>query len=58
MEQQKNRFVGHYTISTNFGTKHWFETNDDLRGTYNINSQIESKTTMSKSRLCYYSDAH
>ena len=32
--------------------------NDDSRGTYNVNSQIEFKTFMLKSCLCdYYSDA-
>ena len=34
------------------------ETNDDTRGTYNTNSQIEFKTSMLKSSLCDYSDAY
>ena len=41
-----------------FKTKNWVEINDELRGTYNINSQIEFKTTMQKSSLCDYSDAY
>ena len=32
-----------------FRTKNWVEFNDDLKGTYNTNSQIKSKTTMIKS---------
>ena len=32
--------------------------NDGERGTYNINSQIEFKTSMLKSSLCDYSDAN
>ena len=34
------------------------EVNDESRGTYNVNSQIRLKTTMLKSSLCDYSDAH
>ena len=41
-----------------FKTKNWVEINDELRGTYNINSQIKFKTTMLKSSLCDYSDAY
>ena len=32
--------------------------NDESRGTYNVNSQIKSRTTMLKSSLCDYSDAY
>ena len=39
-------------------TKNWVEINDELRGTYNVNSQIKFKTTMLKSSLCDYSDAY
>ena len=39
-------------------TKYWIEINDDSRGTYNVGSQIKLKTTMLKSSLCDYSDAH
>ena len=41
-----------------FRTKYWFKINDELRGTYNVNSQIKFKTTMLKSSLCDYSDAY
>ena len=41
-----------------FRTKNWVETNDESRGTYNVNSQIKFKTTMLKSSLCHYSDAY
>ena len=40
-----------------FRTKNWVETNDESRGTCNVNSQIKFKTTMSRSILCDYSDA-
>ena len=41
-----------------FRTKNWIEINDDARGTYNTNTQIKFKTSMLKSSLCDYSDAH
>ena len=34
------------------------EIKDESRGTYNVNSQIEFKTTILKSSLCDYSDAY
>ena len=39
-------------------TKRLVEINDELRGTYNVNSQIKFKTAMLKSSLCDYSDAY
>ena len=39
-----------------FRTKNWVEINDDKRGTYKTNSQINFKTPMLKSSLCDYSD--
>ena len=33
------------------------QVNDDLNGTYNINSQIKFKISMLKSKLCDYRDA-
>ena len=39
-------------------TKSLVEINDELRGTYNVNSQIKFKTAMLKSSLCDYSDAY
>ena len=41
-----------------FRTKSWTETNDDLRGNNNTNSQINLKTSMLKSSLYDYSDAY
>ena len=41
-----------------FKTKNWVEINDESRGTYNVNSQIKLKTTMSKSSLSDYSDPY
>ena len=41
-----------------FRTKSWVEINDQSRGTYNVNSQIEFKTTVLKSSLWDYSDAY
>ena len=41
-----------------FRTKNWVEINDESRGTYNVKSQIKFTTTMLKSSLCDYSDAH
>ena len=39
-----------------FRTKNLVEMNDELGGTYIINSQIKFKTSMLKSSLCDYSD--
>ena len=41
-----------------FRTKNWVEINDESRGAYNVNSQINFKTTMLKSGLCDYSDVY
>ena len=41
-----------------FRTKNWIEINDRSRGVYHVNSDIKFKTTMLKSSLCNYSDAH
>ena len=41
-----------------FRTKNWVEINDESRGTYDVNSQIEFKTTMLKSSSCDYSDTY
>ena len=42
----------------NIEQKTWVEINDDARGTYNINSQINFKTTMLQWCLCDYSVAY
>ena len=39
-----------------FRTNNWVEINDELRRTYDVNSQIKFKTTMLKSSLCDYCD--
>ena len=41
-----------------FRTKNLVEINEDLRGTYNISSQIRFETSILKSDLCDYSDAY
>ena len=41
-----------------FRTRNWIEINDESRGAYNVNCQINFKTTMLKSSLCDYSDAY
>ena len=41
-----------------FRTRNWVEINYESRGTYNVNNQIKSKTTMLKSSSCDYSDAY
>ena len=43
---------------SNFRTKNWVEINDESRRTYNVNSQINFKTTMLKSSLCDYGVAY
>ena len=40
-----------------FRTRNWVEINDDSRGTY-TNANIKFKSTMLKSNLCDYADAH
>ena len=41
-----------------FRTKNRVETNDQLRGTYNTNSEVKFKTTMLKLKLRNYSDTY
>ena len=43
---------------TKFRAKNWVEINDNLRKTYNTNSQIEFKNSMLRSRLSDYSDTY
>ena len=43
---------------TKFRTKNWVETNDESCVTYNTNNQIRFKTSMLRTSLCDYSDAH
>ena len=57
MEYQNiaNMIDGTSNQSSKFRTKNWVEINN---GTYNVNSQIEFKTSMLRSSLCDYSDAY
>ena len=41
-----------------FRTKTWVEVNEESRGTYNVNCQIEFKTSILRSILCDYSGAY
>ena len=41
-----------------FERRNWVEINDESRGTYNVTSQIKSKTAVLRSSLCDYSDAY
>ena len=60
MEYQKieNLLGDRSNKTSNFKTKNWVEINDEPRGTYSIGCQIRFKTTMLKSSLCDYRDAH
>ena len=41
-----------------FRTRNWVKINNESRRTYNANSDIKFKTSMIRSNLCDYSDAH
>ena len=41
-----------------FRTKNWDDLNDESRGTFSVNRQINFKTSMLRSSLCDYSDAY
>ena len=41
-----------------FRTKNQVEINDESRGTYSVNRQINFKISMLRSSLCDYSDAY
>ena len=41
-----------------FRTKNWVEINDESRGTYSVNRQLNFKISMLRSSLCDYSDAY
>ena len=41
-----------------FRTKNWVEVNYESCGTYNVNSQIRFKTSMSRPILCNSNDAY
>ena len=48
----------HQTNHLNLEQKNWVELNDESRGTYSVNRQINFKTSMLRSSLCDYSDAY
>ena len=56
MEYKKiiNLFENTRNEPSKFRTKNWIEINDDARGTWSTNSQINFKTSMLKSSLCDY----
>ena len=52
MEYQKINFLENASNQpSNYRTKNWIEVDDDLRGTYNTNSQMKLKTSILKSSL-------
>ena len=61
MEYQKiTNLIDDNTLNqpSKFRTKSWIEINDESRGAYNVNGQINFKTTMLKSSFYDYSDAY
>ena len=48
----------HQTNHLNLEQKNWVKLNDESRGTYSVNRQINFKTSMLRSMLCDYSDAY
>ena len=60
MEHQKieNLLDNASNQRSKFRTKSWVEINDESRGTYSVNRQINFKTSMLRSILCHYSDAY
>ena len=59
MEYQKKDLLDNTPNQpSKFRTKNWVEVNDDLRRTYDTNSQVKLKTSILKSRLCDYGDTY
>ena len=60
MEYQKIISLIYYTANqpSNLNTTEWVKINDDSSGTYNVNSQLKSKTITLNSSLSDYSDAY
>ena len=58
MEYQKiaNLLNDESNQPSKFRTKDWVEINDESRGTYSVNRQINYKTSMLRSSLCDDSD--
>ena len=60
MEYQKiaNLLNDEPSKPSKFKARNWMEIDDEARGTYSPNKQIEFKTSMLRSSLCGYSDAY
>ena len=60
MEYQKTASLLHNASNeqSKFRLKDWVEINDESRGTYSVNRQINFKISMLRSSLCDYSDAY
>ena len=60
MEYQKiaNLLNDESNKPSKFRTRNWIETNNNSRGTYPVNKQIEFKTPVLRSSLCDYADAY
>ena len=60
MEYQKiaNLLDSALNQPSKFRTKSWVETNDESRGTYSVNRQINFKTSKLRSSLFDYSDTY
>ena len=60
MEYQKiaNLLNDESNKPSKFRTRNWIETNNNSRGTYPVNKQIEFKTPILRSTLCDYADAY
>ena len=60
MEHQKieNLLDNASNQPSKFRTKNWVEINDESRGTYSVNKQVNFKTSMPRSSLCDYSDTY
>ena len=56
MEYQKIVNFNTSNQPSKFRTKDWVEINDESRGTYSVNRQINYKTSMLRSSLCDDSD--
>ena len=60
MEYQKiaNSLDNASNQPSKFRTRNWVEINDESRGKYPVDRQINFKTSMLRSRFCDYSDAY
>ena len=58
MEHCKISKLLNYSTMSKFVTKKWVEVNDLSSGQYSVHKNIRFKTSMLRSYLCDYSDAH